>query len=128
MATQQVLIEAIMVTATVYMPVVARVRCWRFSISNFLISYFCFPNFPFLLLVTPIYKPQITAVFALLAISDHDKYTHACMRYGASAGCLDSVEWMVEWTRIVEWNVDNLEGFHLLIMTTSEQRPCLNKI
>ena len=42
-----------MVTAAVYMPVVARVRCWRFSVSDFLISYFRFPNFPFLLFVTP---------------------------------------------------------------------------
>ena len=60
MATQRALIEALMVTATVYTPVVARVHCWRFSVSDFLISYFWFPNFLFLLLVTPFVLPVTT--------------------------------------------------------------------
>ena len=38
------------------------------------------------------------------------------------------MEW---WTGMVEWNVDDLDGFNgfspLLVMTTSEQRPPLNK-
>ena len=45
-----------------------------------------------------------------------------------------TVEWigMVEWTGMVEWNgmVTGwmvLLNFHLLIMTTSEQRPPFNK-
>ena len=36
----------------------------------------------------------------------------------------------MDWNGGIEWNVDKLDGLmgsHLLIMTTSEQRPPLNK-
>ena len=48
-------------------------------------------------------------------------------------GCLDSVEWngglkwwnrLEWWNGIISWIL--LIGFHLLIITTSEQRPPLN--